>query len=396
MIKRGYFEIVEGWVEGVGCAPARIPLQAHLELGREFPRASSDWSALSRMRDVAVPAGVTTNYSAVGSGYARVWRSVEGFRIVAVGYQNVVTLNGEAVQETTLQQGDLLTWGDVTLRFVEVDEPENREPRLEAAIASAPDEESCWQVYADWLLERGDPLGERIRGLGPDDAAVLGNLLPLVAEYGALTLEWSHGFIRAALLRSWGSVQADELLVWLLALPVSRFIRSIDVELRSFIVRERGPAGLQTVLEQIQRVLHDAPLPSLEHLTLGPLFVPVDAVLTNVVRLQKAPRLLQQNFLSMKTTAWLEIERGLELGQRRELLVGASVQLQETPRVLVGSVYWRAELGEDGWSLFSASPDDRTKRLKLNGREPSSNWHPLRDGDLITSGDWLSLRFRCA
>jgi len=327
----------------------------------------------------------------VGSGYARVWQAPEGFRLVAVGLQNVVTLNGAPVQEATLQKGDLLTWGDVSLRFVEGDEPGHREPSLEAAIAAAPDDEGCWQVYADWLLERGDPLGERIRGLRPDDAAMLGTLEPLVSEHGALTLEWSHGFIRSALLRSWGAVQADELLVWLLALPVSRFIRSIEVEPRSFVSRQRGPAPLRTVLEQIQRVLKDAPLPALERLEIGPLFVPVEESLIHVVQPGQAPRLEHRNFLKLKTTAWLEIERGLEFGSRRELLRGDDVRLQETPRVLVGSIYW-----DEGWKLFHASPDDWTKKVKLNGREPSSNWHPLRDGDLVTSGDWLSLRFRCA
>lgn len=373
-MKHGCFEIVSGWIEDVGCAPTRIPLQGQLELEGEFPRLAPD-------------------YGAVGVGYARICQGPGAFRIVAVGSRAFVTLNGTPVQEATLRSGDLLTWGDVTLRFLEFDEPEHREPGLEAAIAAA-DDEACWEVYADWLLALGDPLGERIRGLRPHDAEFLGRLRPLVTEHGVLTLEWSHGFIRSARLRSWGSIEAEQLLVWLLALPVARFLRSLEVELRSFVSRQRGPEAtrLPTVLEQIQRVLKDAPLPALERLELGPLFVPVDPALTRVVRPRNAPRLPQpgpHGFLGVKSAAWLEIERGLEPGPRRELHVDERVQLQETPRVLVGSVYWN-----EGWNLFHASPEDRTKELRLDGRPLHSNWHALRDGDLIESGEWLRLRFR--
>jgi hypothetical protein len=67
----------------------------------------------------------------------------------------------------------------------------------------------------------------------------LGPLKPLVTDHAVLTLEWSHGFIRSAVLRAWGTVQADELLTWLLELPVARFLRSLEVELRSFVSRDR-------------------------------------------------------------------------------------------------------------------------------------------------------------
>ena len=53
-----------------------------------------------------------------------------------------------------------------------------------------------------------------------------------------------------------------------------------------------------------------------------------------------------------------------------------------------GSVYWH-----DGWCLFSASLDDARQKLTLNGRTPAS-WQPLRDGDLIESGQWLRINFR--
>lgn len=251
MSRRAHFlELVSGWVEGVGVPPARIAVQGHLELASPFPR-------------------VTTNYSAVGGGHARVWRCPEGVQLTAVGHEVVAMINDAPVHRAVLKHGDLITWADVTLRFLALDVPEHRDPGLEAAIIATPDDDACWQVCADGLLSVGDPLGERIRGLRPDDSEFLGPLMPLVTEHAALTLGWSHGFIRSAVLRSWGAVQADELLTWLLELPVARFLRTLEVELRSFASRERE-GGLPAVLAQVQRGLKDAPLPALEHLVLGP------------------------------------------------------------------------------------------------------------------------------
>ncbi len=363
MPRRAAFEIVSGWVEDVGCAPTRIPLQGHLELASPFPR-------------------LAPNYETVAFGYARVRQTVEGFLLTAIHHD--VTLNEAPVHEAILKHGDVLTWGDVTLRFEEHEVLEHREPRLEAALIAAPDDEALWQVYGDWLMSVGDPLGERT-----SEAVLLGHLAPLVTEHGALTLEWNHGFIRSALLRAWGSVQVDDLLVWLLELPAARFLRSLEIELRSFITREGTEERHEVVLQQAQRVLQNAPLPALERLVLGPIFVPVDPALVNVVRPTRAPRLPPPGpygFLMLKNYAWLEIDRGLEA--RGPLQPGESVQLSESPRVLVGSVYWN-----DGWCLFSPSLDDARQQLTLNGRTPSS-WQPLRDGDLIESGDWLRLHFR--
>lgn len=358
--RRATFEIVSGWVEDVGCAPTRITLQGNLELASPFPR-------------------LKPNYATVGSGCARVRQTVDGFRLTATGHD--VRLNDARVHETILKQGDVLTWGDVTLRFEEHEAHEHREPRLEGALIAAPDDEALWQVYGDWLMSLGEALGERSNSLG--------HLAPLVTEHGALTLEWSHGFIRSAVLRAWGSIQLDDLLVWLLDLPASRFIRSIEIELRSFIAREDGEERHEAVLNQAQRVLQHAELPALDRLVLGPLFIPVNPEVVNVVRPRRAPRLPPPGpygFLMLKNDAWLEIDRGLEA--RGPLVQGQSVQLYASPQLMVGSVYWN-----DGWCLFSAPLDDARQTLTLNGKTPSS-WQPLRDGDVLESGESLRIRFR--
>jgi carbon storage regulator len=70
--------------------------------------------------------------------------------------------------------------------------PEER-PFLEA-VADGPHDESVRLVFADWLEERGDPLGEflrnacRLAGLAADDprrAALRGRQRALWAEHGA-------------------------------------------------------------------------------------------------------------------------------------------------------------------------------------------------------------------
>lgn len=361
------FEIVSGWVEDVGCAPKQIALRGQLELDSPFPR-------------------VRTNYGAVSMGYARVWQAPEGSVITAIGMDSVVTVNGAPVHRAVLKPGDLIIWGDVTLRYVELGARENREPHLEAAINAAPDDEACWQVYADWLMTVGDPLAERIRSAATDLPA---QLEPLVSEHGMLTLDWSHGFIRSALLRAWGAVQLDELLIMLLQLPEARLLRSLEVELRSFVTRQDGADRLKQVLEHAQSVLGNAHLPALERLVLGPLFVPPERELAEIVRPGRAPRLSPpgpDGFLLVKTSAWLEIERGLE--PRGPLQPGERVQLYENPRVHVGSVGWN-----EGWTLFATAPDNLHEPIRLNGKEPNI-WSELRDGDLIEAGEWLRMRFR--
>ena len=79
---------------------------------------------------------------------------------------------------------------------------------LIAAIVENPDEPHVWNVYADWLLDQGDPRGEWIRAsLESSDERVATTpmiddrmlLSPRLAEqWHLLQLDWWRGFIRGA------------------------------------------------------------------------------------------------------------------------------------------------------------------------------------------------------
>jgi uncharacterized protein (TIGR02996 family) len=112
------------------------------------------------------------------------------------------------------------------------------ETELLAAIAADLDDPAPYQVYADWLLERGDPHGELIAiqtrlALGADpalqarerallDRHVLDWLGPDLGEHVRVT--WFRGFVREVVLkrrpaRGWSP---------LLRAPAARFIRRIS------------------------------------------------------------------------------------------------------------------------------------------------------------------------
>ena len=84
---------------------------------------------------------------------------------------------------------------------------------LIAAIVANPEDESSWLVYADWLLERGDPRGELIRFVDvKDDVDLFWRLRQIVDDEERLIsprlaaaskqwrLDWHRGFIRHATL----------------------------------------------------------------------------------------------------------------------------------------------------------------------------------------------------
>jgi uncharacterized protein (TIGR02996 family) len=109
------------------------------------------------------------------------------------------------------------------------------EEALRAAIAAAPDDPEPFLVYADFLLQRGDPRGELImvmheRELRPDDEALLRRqeeLLPRssrallggLSKHGQyVELDWQRGFIRAATLTNREQSPARSRLARLVAL----------------------------------------------------------------------------------------------------------------------------------------------------------------------------------
>lgn len=177
---------------------------------------------------------------------------------------------------------------------------EARNAELEQAICDALGSRHAWMVYADWLLSRGDPRGERISlGLArqlarpsehaPLDAAIdrleadrrevfLG---PLAACLDApdldrvARLEWEHGFVvgvRVGLPRypRGESTRPEAVLAALLASPAARFLRSVAIGLvESANLRwTMGPA--------LAALLAAGPLPSVRELFIGDFEYPDD------------------------------------------------------------------------------------------------------------------------
>lgn len=167
----------------------------------------------------------------------------------AAGLPHPARLNGRELARDPrepLVDGDHLVFeGGLTVAFFERPRAAARDAALERRLAEAPEDDAGWRVYADFLLEKGDPLGEwmlragdaweveRLRWLGPLSAAV---------ARGRVLVEWGrHGFLVAAALphsavpeARWASeldVSAWWYLERLAALPVARFLQRLEVDL---------------------------------------------------------------------------------------------------------------------------------------------------------------------
>jgi uncharacterized protein (TIGR02996 family) len=125
------------------------------------------------------------------------------------------------------------------------------------AIAERPLDDALRLVYADWLLERGDPLGELIQRehRGEPTAARYAELAPrLLGELHGHVLcpSWRLGFLHGAVDRGTGPVHS----------PVWRTVCSLDTD-RAELVAQMAHPGLQvsTGWEVFLQLLVGPPLP---------------------------------------------------------------------------------------------------------------------------------------
>src|SRR4051794_9091757 len=88
-----------------------------------------------------------------------------------------------------------------------LDEP--IDPELEARLVQNPYDWKSWKAYADWLIERGEPRGQVMRGgslsPSPEAQAIISanwsrwfGTLPM----GAVECDWRDGFVRDLRLKS--------------------------------------------------------------------------------------------------------------------------------------------------------------------------------------------------
>jgi hypothetical protein len=165
-----------------------------------------------------------------------------------------------------LAHGDVLHLPGRAVVFLEM--PEAPPSEAERRLLEARDDPEAVRVWADWLLEHGDPLGHHLLG-HPGAPPVLEGLEPLVAQQ-ALELTWRNGLIESATFRcTEGASWVDHLpLLRFLSLRVARWTRQLTIDLLPW-----GGAPTSR-LEQhaaiaLRLLLTGPHLPCLEHLSFG-------------------------------------------------------------------------------------------------------------------------------
>jgi uncharacterized protein (TIGR02996 family) len=292
----------------------------------------------------------------------------------------------------------------------------NDGPWLEA-LQGAPDDDAAWLVYADWLLERGDALGDRLvnarAGQRLNHQPWLGPLWPAYVS-GALELEWRLGMVAKATVRSIAGqlpINYRQVVSALFGSRVGRLVRSLTVDVLR--LESPGPAEEVGRLEEAAQVLVDLPhVPTtLEHISLGYAFRPRAqlvvpwplALRKRLPRLAEAPlflnargaRLTQVQVsdvarfvgLTGTTRALTDLTR-LRKGERRDIHL-------ETPPGMPfiasdGNPCFFAP-SEGGWSLTAGR---LRGEVRVNGRNDA--FFRLLPGDTIEVLGAGSLRFELA
>lgn len=221
-------------------------------------------------------------------------------------------LNGRRVHRHTLVHGDTLWLYDVLLVFLESSPITGSGP--EADLDADPDDRNRVQVWADWLQERGDPLGEHLLSAQPVESSLDG-LFPLVKD-GRLELTWRHGLIHTARLRCINDATYSdvELIARFLSLRVARWTRELTVDLSTWVMPSANRIH-QDAAAVLKGLLTGPHLPALEHLSFGYFTEPLppsvflltmlDRLRARFPKLKTNPRLLlaQARFATLEILA---------------------------------------------------------------------------------------------
>ncbi|MEW5737517.1 MAG: FHA domain-containing protein [Myxococcota bacterium] len=257
------------------------------------------------------PAELLIPSATVSRRHCRFTREGERWRLEDVASTGGTWLNGKRVTSQLLSHGDAVWLGETLLVFL--DRPETKSPELEAAIAERPDDSARIRVWADWLLDHGDPFGEHLFGAEPS-AFVLEGLGPLVRD-GRLELDWRHGLIRAARLRciNDATYSSVELLARLLSLRAARWMSELVVDLSTWVMP--SATRLQLDVAAVLRGLVSGPeLPALRRLSLGyvlealPRSQFVEALFDRLRGRYKRLETSREELLPVARRAWLDVE----------------------------------------------------------------------------------------
>lgn len=100
------------------------------------------------------------------------------------------------------------------------------ELRFREAIYATPEDDGGFLVYADWLQERGDEVGQLMVSPAPIAERWLGPLLS-----SGIAVTWRHGFLDTVKVRSSESIYAKKgVFVEVFSHPLAAFLRVLEVD----------------------------------------------------------------------------------------------------------------------------------------------------------------------
>lgn len=402
---------MSAWLELVAPGEAAV----HGLTDGRLPLFGYDRFLLGRARDC----DVAIASSQLGRRHTAVsWRSGL-WQVEDLGGNNPARLNGGLLGRAarTLVPGDRLEFpGGPTFRYGQDAAAEQRSTTLEAAIAEAPHDPQRWRVYADWLQERGERLGEWMLTASSTGEGPLARhfLAALTYQRRQARYTFQHGFLDAVQL--YPSADATHtlppvLIAQLCGHPLGRFLRTVEVDLAAFQGRlSHGgpPCGppAQTALLVLDALEQHAG-PTLERAVL-PLTRAQRAQAPQLdARIEKCwqrmPRLQVSFATPPPRPAWLELAAGDPAAARG--FVDGRYPLQ-LPRVDLGAARSSSLVVES-----KLHPPRLTCLERMAGAwvlRHEFHAHPVRiDGAAVTADVWLTdglvfelpsghrLRFRC-
>lgn len=257
------------------------------------------------------PADLIVSHASVRRLHCRYASDGGRWRLEDVVSTGGARLNGRKVTAKLLSHGDAVWLGETI--FVFLDRPEVKNGALEAAIDERPDDWARVRVWADWLLDHGDPFGEHLLSSTPQPL-VLEGLEPLVRD-GRLELEWRHGLIRTARLRCIDGARYSslEVLARLLSLRAARWLSELVVDLFTWVMPTA--TRLQLDAAAVLRGLVSGPqLPALRRLSLGYVVEPLpsspffEAFVSRLRARYPALMTRRDELLPVARHAWLDVE----------------------------------------------------------------------------------------
>jgi hypothetical protein len=285
-----------------------------------------------------------------------------------------VMINGRATGRTTLRHRDLLELkGGVLFRVLQREDVEARSPTLEAAITGNPDDDEVVQVWRDFLLDHGDPLGERIAKARAGEDADDGQWLDTFAKYyemSRLDVTWRNGLAHRVVLRDaeegFGSLK--HALERLFSVRVMRFLRELVIDVSSDRLE---------VKDGLKALAAVSLPPSLRTLSLG-----------------DVPETYRHVSEAALATFGRPVQVGYFTGARLEVVTSKVPHFASGEQLALGDDgfhFDRYHIQRDGQRYRLSSGHHGAERPRIRGRPVDAL--PLRDGDEIEMGPELSVRF---